>query len=76
MEKKEINTQLYGARWAILFAGIVSLCLMTISEYGDAAFRWSLIFLMFGIIFFMFVVTSFIAYFLSDNYSVILKKEE
>ncbi|MBN1861371.1 MAG: hypothetical protein JW840_07925 [Candidatus Thermoplasmatota archaeon] len=66
MEKKEIK-RLYNGRWAILFAGIVSIFSMITSEYGDNAFRWSFVFLIVGITIFMFEVTTFIAYFLSNK---------
>lgn len=67
MEKKEIDKQLKGARWIILLFGILSWFFMVFSEYGDELFRWSLMFLIAGITFFMFIVTTFIAYILSNK---------
>ena len=67
MEKKRIDTQLKGARWVILLFGIISWFCMVFSDYGDEALRWSLMFLIAGVTFFMFVVTTFIAYFLSNK---------
>jgi hypothetical protein len=66
MEKKEIK-RLYSGRWAILFAGIVSIFSMITSEYGDNSFRWSLVFLIVSITIFMFEVTTSIANFLSNK---------
>jgi len=67
MEKKAVERELKGGRWAILLAGILSLVFMVFSEYGDKAFRWSLIFFIVGITIGMFEVTTFLLYFLSNK---------
>ena len=64
MEKKEIK-RLNGARNVIIFCGIVSSTFMVLSEYGDNNFRWSLIFLIIGVMVFMLVVITSITHFLS-----------
>jgi hypothetical protein len=66
MEKKGIKL-IYSARWTILFCGMVSVYSMITSEYADIAFRQSLVFLIVGIIIFMFIVTTSIANFLSNK---------
>ena len=60
MEKKGIDKELKGARIAILILGIVSWFLMVFSEYGDEAFRFSLISIFVGITIFMYAVITFL----------------
>jgi len=60
MEKKGIDKELKGARIAILILGIVSWFLMVFSEYGDEAFRFSLISIFLGITIFMYAVITFL----------------
>jgi len=67
MEKKTVERELKGARWGIVILGILSWWAMVFSEYGDETFRYSLVFLIGGITIFMFAVTTFIAYFLSNK---------
>ena len=60
MEKKAVERELKGARIAILIFGTVSWFLMVFSEYGDEAFRFSLISLFLGITIFMYAVITFL----------------
>ena len=67
MEKKAFEKELKLNRWAIVLAGIISCFTLQFSEYGDGAFRWSFAFLIVGITIFMFVVTTFILYSVSNK---------
>jgi hypothetical protein len=67
MEKKAFEMELKGSRVAILITGIVSWVFMVFSEYGDKAFRWSLIALIVGITIFMYGVTTFLLYSISNK---------
>jgi hypothetical protein len=60
MEKKFVERELKGARVAIVIAGILSWLLMVFSEYGDEAFRFSLISIFLGITIFMYAVITFL----------------
>ena len=67
MEKKAVERELKVARVTILIAGIISLAIMAFSEYADRTFRFSLAFLIVGITIFMYAVTTFLLYTLSNK---------
>ena len=67
MEKKGVQRELKSARWGVVILGITSWILMVFSEYGDKAFRFSLIGFIGGITIFMYAVITFLLYYPNDK---------
>jgi hypothetical protein len=67
MEKKFVERELKGVRLGIIIVGILSWLFMIFSEYGDKAFRWSLISIIVGITLFMYAVITSLLYSLSNK---------
>jgi hypothetical protein len=60
VEKNDKKKRYRGASAGILLTGLMSWFLMVFSEFGDLAFRFSLISLFVGITIFMYEMTHFI----------------
>lgn len=60
MEKIKVERELKAARYTVVILGVLSWFLMTLSEYADETFRWSLIFFIGVIMIFTYAVITFL----------------